>query len=145
MDKVIEEFESILAREDKVLTDLSEKQAAVKQSVVDREWEQLVSLIADVNVLSDTFREVDEKRDQIQETLSAETLKKYYEQLGTLRSKLLKCKVENRVLTDYVNIAKTFVQEVVDRALPQSRNKNYSRNGKIVQPQPLSVVVNQLF
>ena len=53
--------------------------------------------------------------------------------------------MENRVITDYVNIAKTFIQEVVEKALPQSRNKNYSRNGKIVQPQPLSVVVNQLF
>lgn len=142
---VIEEFESVLDKEAKVLTELADKQAAVKQSVIDREWENLVVLISDVNRLSDAFKEIDVKRDQLQNSLDENTLKNYYEQLGSLRSQLLKCKVENRVLTDYVNIAKTFIQEVVERALPQSRNKNYSRNGKIVQPQPLSVVVNQLF
>lgn len=141
----IEEFESVLDKEAKVLTELADKQAAVKQSVIDRDWENLVVLISDVNRLSDAFKEIDVKRDQFQNLLDENTLKNYYSQLGSLRSQLLKCKVENRVITDYVNIAKTFIQEVVEKALPQSRNKNYSRNGKIVQPQPLSVVVNQLF
>ncbi len=141
----IEEFESVLDKEAKVLTELADKQVAVKQSVIDRDWENLVALISDVNRLSDAFKEIDVKRDQLQNSLDENTLKKYYSQLGSLRSQLLKCKVENRVITDYVNIAKTFIQEVVEKALPQSRNKNYSRNGKIVQPQPLSVVVNQLF
>ena len=141
----IEEFESVLDKEAKVLTELADKQAAVKQSVIDRDWENLVVLISDVNRLSDAFKEIDVKRDQLQNSLDENTLKNYYSQLGSLRSQLLKCKVENRVITDYVNIAKTFIQEVVEKALPQSRNKNYSRNGKIVQPQPLSVVVNQLF
>ena len=141
----IEEFESVLDKEAKVLTELADKQAAVKQSVIDRDWENLVVLISDVNRLSDSFKEIDVKRDQLQKSLDENTLKNYYSQLGSLRSQLLKCKVENRVITDYVNIAKTFIQEVVEKALPQSRNKNYSRNGKIVQPQPLSVVVNQLF
>ena len=141
----IEEFESVLDKEAKVLTELAEKQVAVKQSVIDRDWENLVALISDVNRLSDSFKEIDVKRDQLQNSLDENTLKNYYSQLGSLRSQLLKCKVENRVITDYVNIAKTFIQEVVEKALPQSRNKNYSRNGKIVQPQPLSVVVNQLF
>ena len=141
----IDEFESVLDKEAKVLTELAEKQVAVKQSVIDRDWENLVVLISDVNRLSDSFKEIDVKRDQLQNSLDENTLKNYYSQLGSLRSQLLKCKVENRVITDYVNIAKTFIQEVVEKALPQSRNKNYSRNGKIVQPQPLSVVVNQLF
>ncbi|MDD7268286.1 MAG: hypothetical protein SO112_06740 [Treponema sp.] len=141
----IEEFESVLDKEAKVLTELADKQVAVKQSVIDRDWENLVVLISDVNRLSDSFKEIDLKRDQLQNSLDENTLKNYYSQLGSLRSQLLKCKVENRVITDYVNIAKTFIQEVVEKALPQSRNKNYSRNGKIVQPQPLSVVVNQLF
>ena len=141
----IEEFESVLDKEAKVLTELADKQVAVKQSVIDRDWENLVALISDVNRLSDAFKEIDVKRDQLQKSLDENTLKNYYSQLGSLRSQLLKCKVENRVITDYVNIAKTFIQEVVEKALPQSRNKNYSRNGKSVQPQPLSVVVNQLF
>ena len=37
------------------------------------------------------------------------------------------------------------VQSIIDNALPQSRNKLYSRNGNIIQSQPQSVVVNTLF
>ena len=62
----IEEFESVLDKEAKVLTELAEKQVAVKQSVIDRDWENLVALISDVNRLSDAFKEIDVKRDQLQ-------------------------------------------------------------------------------
>lgn len=140
-----DEFAKILKNEDEILTSLLEKQNIVKKSVIERNWENLVVYIKDVNELSQKFEEIDIKRDEIQKNLTKEELKKYFEQLGKLRTKLLKCKVENRVLSDYVNIAKDFIQEVIEKALPQTRNKNYSRTGKIIQPQPQSVVVNQLF
>lgn len=140
-----DEFAKILKNEDEILTSLLEKQNIVKKSVIERNWENLVVYIKDVNELSQKFEEIDIKRDEIQKNLTKEELKKYFEQLGKLRTKLLKCKVENRVLSDYVNIAKNFIQEVIEKALPQTRNKNYSRTGKIIQPQPQSVVVNQLF
>ena len=69
-------------------------------------------------------------------------IKPYFERLGQMRAKLLKCKIENQALSKYVNITKNFIQGVVDNALPQSRNKVYSKNGKIVQPQPQSIVLN---
>ena len=50
-----------------------------------------------------------------------------------------------KVLSEYINITKGFVQSIIDNALPQSRNKLYSRNGNIIQSQPQSVVVNTLF
>ena len=61
----IEEFESVLDKEAKVLTELADKQVAVKQSVIDRDWENLVALISDLNRLSDAFKEIDVKRDQL--------------------------------------------------------------------------------
>ena len=61
------------------------------------------------------------------------------------KKKLLKCKIENRVLGDYVNIARNFIMEVMENGLKQSRNKNYTRDGKIEVVQPHSVVLNQLF
>lgn len=139
------DFEAILQDEDKVLSELYEKQEAVKQSVIDRNWELLVPLLADVNSLTEKFRTLDSKRDAAQKTFSEDEIKTFYNKLAALRSLLLKCKVQNRVLTDYVNIARDFIKDVVDKALPQTRNKSYSRTGKIVQPQPVSVVVNQLF
>jgi hypothetical protein len=139
------DFEAILQDEDKVLSELYEKQEAVKQSVIDRNWDLLVPLLADVNSLTEKFRTLDSKRDDVQKAFSEDEVKVFYTKLAALRSLLLKCKVQNRVLTDYVNIARDFIKDVVDKALPQTRNKSYSRTGKIVQPQPVSVVVNQLF
>ena len=139
------DFEAILQDEDKVLSELYEKQEAVKQSVIDRNWDLLVPLLADVNSLTEKFRTLDSKRDDVQKAFSDDEIKTFYTKLAALRSLLLKCKVQNRVLTDYVNIARDFIKDVVDKALPQTRNKSYSRTGKIVQPQPVSVVVNQLF
>ena len=61
-----------------------------------------------------------------------EAMRKAYEDL---------CNAKN----EYINITKGFVQSIIDNALPQSRNKLYSRNGNIIQSQPQSVVVNTLF
>lgn len=145
MENLLEEFEIILFKEEKNLENLSETQKLVKKSVMERNWEKLMVNIAELNRLSDDFVKIDEKRDEIQKKLSEKDLSKYYEKLGKLRAQLLKSKVENHALSEYVNVAKDFIQEVVQKAIPQARNKNYSRTGKFIQPQPQSVVVNQLF
>ena len=87
----------------------------------------------------------DSKREKIQSHMQRGDLSPYTYDLSVLRTKLLRCKAENKAFASYVNISRTFVQQVVEKALPHSRNKNYSRNGAILQPQPQSVVVNQLF
>ena len=114
-------------------------------SDTDYDLEHVKKELADVNSLTEKFRTLDSKRDDVQKAFSEDEVKVFYTKLAALRSLLLKCKVQNRVLTDYVNIARDFIKDVVDKALPQTRNKSYSRTGKIVQPQPVSVVVNQLF
>ncbi len=145
MNELVKEFESVLDEENKLLDVLVVKQAELRKAVTEKNWEVLTEVISDINKVSDTFQEYDLTRDKIQVQLKTDELKPCFDKIGTVRSKLLKCKIENKVLSDYVNIAKTFVQEVVDKAIPQTRNKNYSRNGKIVQPQVQSVVLNQLF
>lgn len=145
MKNMLEDFETILFKEEKNLENLSETQKLVKNSVMERDWEKLMLNITELNRLSDDFVKIDETRDELQKKLSEKELSNYYEKLGKLRAQLLKCKVENRVLSEYVNVAKDFIQEVVQKAIPQARNKNYSRTGKFIQPQPQSVVVNQLF
>lgn len=145
MNELVKEFESVLDEENKLLDVLVVKQAELRKAVTEKNWEVLTDVISDINKVSDTFQEYDLTRDKIQVQLKTDELKPCFDKIGTVRSKLLKCKIENKVLSDYVNIAKTFVQEVVDKAIPQTRNKNYSRNGKIVQPQVQSVVLNQLF
>jgi len=145
MSEIIEEFNSILDKEDNLLDILILKQSELRKSVIEKNWETLVKEIADINQISDEFQIFDKRRDEIQNTLTQEELEPCFEKIRQVRSKLLKCKIENRVLSDYVNIAKSFIQEVVERALPRVANKNYTRDGKIVQPQPQSVILNQLF
>jgi hypothetical protein len=148
MENVMEllgEFEDILKKEEALLDDFEQKQNELKNSVREKNWENLNSLIFLMNKMSDDFVKIDSRRDEIQALLKNDELKAYFEKLRNLRSKLLKCKLENKVLTEYVNIAHSFIQEVIEKAVPQRRNRNYTKNGQILQAQPQSVVLNQLF
>lgn len=138
-------FIDILDEEEKVLDSMTEKQKLLRASVTEKNWESLLSIISEINLLSDLFQKIDAERDVIQSNATTKELKPYFEQLGRLRSKLLKCKLENKALGEYVNTACGFIKEFVEKALPQSRSRVYSRNGQIVQPQPQSVVVNMSF
>ena len=145
MSNEYENFEQILNKEEELLDSLTEKQAEFKVAVMEKNWEKLTSVINKINVQTDAFVELDGQREEIQYKMRAKELKPYSEKLGTLRAKLLKWKIENQALEKYVSITKDFIKEVVDNALPQSGNKVYSKRGMIVQPQPHSIVVNQLF
>ena len=140
-----EEFSAILKRMETILDSISEKQKLLREAVNQKDWNKLMTLISEVNFLSDSFKSFDTKREKIQSNMQRGDLSPYTYDLSVLRTKLLRCKAENKAFASYVNISRTFVQQVVEKALPHSRNKNYSRNGAILQPQPQSVVVNQLF
>ena len=145
MNEKAKDFELILNREDEVLTSLSEKQSEFKAAVREKNWEKLTSVINEINLQTDSFADIDSQRESLQQQMEAGDVKKYTEKLSTLRAKLLKWKIENKALEKYVEITRDFIKGIVDNALPQSRNKVYSKKGMIVQPQPQSVVVNQLF
>ena len=145
MNEKAKDFELILNREDEVLTSLSEKQSEFKAAVREKNWEKLTNVINEINLQTDTFMEIDSQRESAQDQLDASEVKEYTEKLSILRAKLLKWKIENKALEKYVGITRDFIKGIVDNALPQSRNKVYSKKGMIVQPQPQSVVVNQLF
>ena len=142
MDEFIKEFATVLAEEENLLDCLTEKQKFLRKAVMEKNWEDLVGLINEVNLISDSFQKFDIRRDEIQEKLKTEELKPYFERLGRLRTKLLKCKVENQVISNYVNVTREFIAEVVEKALPQTRNKNYTKYGTITQPQAASVLVD---
>ena len=131
MDELIKEYATVLAEEENLLDRLTEK-----------DWESLTGHINEVNLISDSFQKFDLRRDEIQNQLKTDELKPYFERLGRLRTKLLKCKVENQVISNYVNVTREFIAEVVEKALPQTRNKNYTKYGTITQTQPASVLVN---
>lgn len=140
-----EEFKIILEDENNLLDHITEEQSALRLAVEKKNWNDLMTSISEINLMSDAFKTLDARREKLQKSINRDELASYSETLLNLRSKLLKCKAENKAFASYVSISRSFIQQVVEKALPQSRNKNYSRTGHIVQPQPQSVVVNQLF
>ena len=85
------------------------------------------------------------KKELMQDKMeSFEKDEKFIEFFTVLRGKLVKCRTENKALSDYISVTRNFVRKVIDNALPQTRNKVYTKSG-IVQKQPQSVVVNTLF
>ena len=139
------EFEQILEKEEQILDDLLKSQSQLRKAVTDKNWESLTRIINTINTISSNFLETDSEREDMQDMMKMDEVRPYFERLGDMRSKLLKCKIENQALSKYVNITKNFIQGVVDDALTQSGNKVYSKTGKIVQPQPQSVVLNMNF
>ena len=136
------DFEQILVKEEGILDELVKAQNQLRKAVTEKNWESLTKIINNINTVSGNFLEADAEREDIQDMMKMDEVKPYFERLGNMRAKLLKCKIENQALSKYVNITKNFIQGVVDDALPQSGNKVYSKTGKIVQPQPQSVVLN---
>lgn len=135
--EVLNEQNSIL---DVVLT----KQQELRNSVNEKNWTNLMTVISEINLSMDKFNKLDEEREEITTVEDVANIE-YKRILSTVRGKLVKSRTENKVLSEYINITKGFVQSIIDNALPQSRNKLYSRNGNIIQSQPQSVVVNTLF
>ena len=142
MDELIKEYATVLAEEENLLDRLADKQQRLRKAITEKDWESLVGHINEVNLISDSFQKFDLRRDEIQNQLKTDEIKPYFERLGRLRTKLLKCKVENQVISNYVNVTKDFIAEVVEKALPQTRNRNYTKYGTVTQPQPASVLVD---
>lgn len=138
-----EKLAEILAEENSVLDSILEFQAKLYSIVKEKDWANLEKTMAQMNTLASRFSALDVKRDEIfasGHTLSAEEKNLVLE----LRSRFLKSKVESRALNTYIETMQNFVRGVLDNAVPQRRNVLYSREGKILKPEPESVVLNKV-
>ena len=134
----------VLNEQNSILDVVLQKQQELRNSVNEKNWTNLMTVISEINLSMDKFNKLDEEREEITTAEDVANIE-YKRILSTVRGKLVKSRTENKVLSEYINITKGFVQSIIDNALPQSRNKLYSRNGNIIQSQPQSVVVNTLF
>lgn len=137
------EYIEILLEENKVLSEVLESQALLRKTVNDKDWSNLLDVISRINLLMDSFNILDEKREKIAsgKKNDSEEEKKL---LSEAKSKLLRLRTENKALSEYIDITRGFVRKTIDEALPQSKNKLYTKKGYSVH-QPESVVVNTLF
>ena len=137
-------YRDVLVSENKLISDVLCRQQALRDAVNNKDWTALMDAAGDVNEMMDAFNELDKEREELalgglQEDAETHGL------LAEIRGKLVKSRIENKALADYISITREFVKGIIDMAVPQSRNRLYSRNGYVVQPQPESVVVNTLF
>jgi hypothetical protein len=144
MENVNSRIIEVLNEQNSILDVVLTKQQELRNSVNEKNWTNLMTVISEINLSMDKFNKLDEEREEITTTEDISN-SEYKRILSTVRGKLVKSRTENKVLSEYINITKGFVQSIIDNALPQSRNKLYSRNGNIIQSQPQSVVVNTLF
>lgn len=144
MENVNTRIIEVLNEQNSILDVVLTKQQDLRNSVNEKNWTNLMTVISEINLSMDKFNKLDEEREEI--TTAEDVANSEYKRiLSIVRGKLVKSRTENKVLSEYINITKGFVQSIIDNALPQSRNKLYSRNGNIIQSQPQSVVVNTLF
>ncbi len=134
-------YKDILIEERDVLSEIIDRQNELRKAVKEKDWTKLMDIISAVNVAMDKFTALDEKRESLSRDINSGEC---FDLLCEVRGKLLKCRVENNALNQYVGTASRFVRGIVNEALPQSRPRLYSHRGRVVQAQPKSIVVNTL-
>ena len=133
------EYIQILKEENEVITEVLECQKVMKNSVDKKNWTSLLDVMSRINLLMDRFNSLDEERAKaaVQKTEDSE------EELCEIRGKLVKSRTENKVLSEYINITRGFIQGILDEAFPQNKNTVYTRKGYAQKLQPESVVVSR--
>ena len=76
------EFSEILEKEEKLLDSLAQKQLVLRKAVVEKDWESLQTLISEVNQISDSFQQIDQKRENLMEQKNTEEIKPYFDKLS---------------------------------------------------------------
>lgn len=132
----------ILNNENNVMDLILDAQHKIHEAVKSRDWFTLESNMSKMQDLSVQFIVLEDTRDSIKKTDFNE---EEHNMMKIIQSKLIKSKIANSALNDYVKISKGFVQNVLDNVVPSRRNVLYSRNGTLVKQQPVSVVLDKVF
>lgn len=135
---------SVMQEESALLDTILEQQSVLHLCVTERRWDELETTTANLQALSDTFTELEQKRVALAARISVGSEDDLAPVLRQVRSKLLKSRVENNALNEYIRMTRRFLQGVFDSVVPQRRNTLYSRTGEIVKPELSSLVLNQV-
>ncbi len=137
------ELSVLLKNESALLDKIICEQETLHECVLKRQWLLLEESLSKLNEMSETFAQLDKKREELSDGFAARDF-----ELSALKaevkSKLLKSKLENRVLSEYIVTTRQFLQGVFDDVLPERRNVTYTRYGKLIKPELHNVVVDQI-
>lgn len=142
LDMNKKETAHILVAENKLLDLILESQGNLHNCVVEKNWNNLESTIVRLNRLSDTFQCLEKQREEFCEGENLAQLPEFAKILRVVRGKLLKSKVENKALTEYITVTRKFLNGIFDEAIPSRKNVTYGRNGFAKQGQVKNLVLN---
>lgn len=150
-------IKSVLVSQDKLLSEIYDTQKKLRESVNERNWDELQYHLASFNALSNKFSELENERlkcfeyfgfkdgaslNTTDKNISKETLNDIQQLYNSVKQRLLASKIENKALNDYIKITTEFLQGVFDNVVPQRKTTVYSRTGSLVKNQPQSMILN---
>ena len=138
------ELIEVMKKESALLDQILEQQSIVHECVTKKNWTALEQTVSGLQELGDNFASLEERRSELSKGIEISQDSEISPVLGDVRSKLIKSKIENRVLNEYIKTTRKFLQGVFDSVVPQRRNTLYSKDGEIVKPELNSLVVNKL-
>ncbi|MBO4403848.1 MAG: hypothetical protein J5780_00765 [Treponema sp.] len=146
MEQKTQELKNVLELQDKKLDELLSAQEKLHDNVRNRKWQGLEEGLSHIRALSDSFVELDEKRESlVKDDRSICFDKEISPVLLKVKSKLSKSRIENIALSTYVKVTQKFIGELIDSVVPAQRNVLYNRNGIVKKSARSSLVVNTVF
>ena len=150
-------IKSVLVSQDKLLSEIYDSQKKIRESVNERDWDELQYNLSSFNALSNKFSELESERlecfeyfglkdgaslNSAKKNISKETMSDIQQLYSSVKQRLLASKIENKALNDYIKITTEFLQGVFDNVVPQRKTTVYSRTGALVKNQPQSMILN---
>ena len=109
MENIDSRIIQVLSEQNLILDLVLTKQQELRNSVNDKNWTNLMSVISEINLAMDRFNKLDEEREEI---TSIDDTKNpiYINLLSDVRGKLVKSRTENKVLSEYSDTAVSTVR-----------------------------------
>ena len=130
-----EKLYSVMKKQSDILDEILVEQEQVRQSVVERDWDTLQKALNIIDDYSSAFCSLECERESYSDESSFPELRR------EVKSKLLKSKIANDSLNEYLKITNDFLQGLFDNVIPNRRNVLYCTSG-ILKNQPECMVLD---
>ncbi len=152
-----EKLKTTLVSQDNLLSEICDIQKKIRESVNDRNWDELQYHLLSFDALSKNFADLEEERvvcfnnlglkdgtllNSLKDKFTEKESADIYSLYNSIKQKLVASKIENKALNDYIKITTDFLQGVFDNVVPQRKATVYSRTGALVKNQPKSMILN---
>jgi len=157
----VENLKNLLNREVELLDDFAREEQKLQNAIVEREWERLEEIVAQMSEASDRVLEVEKERHECytrtRQELGCAEGERFYDfvarldlgdrmEVSELYRRLKVSVMRVQALTggigSYVTSATTAIRDVLDELYPRRKGRIYSRGGEHAAPDDRAMVVD---